>query len=212
MQDNHVAARVLAGVSGEVAGDKRVHLALPAAGSKIARWLEPVLATRKEVQAISFTFGAATILPADLRNVAQKIVEGKITIAMDPARLTKEGAEAEYNSGTNVLTLKRAVDPAVLCRQRCARGGARGAGPQGAKPTPARGRGGGLRRARLVTRQLRREHCAHAGPAWLRGYGAPRTGRRRDKPGRPAIGRRRRGQGPTRNLGIKDITATKDGI
>ena len=65
-----------------------------------------------EVQAISFTFGAATILPADFRDVAQKIVDGKITIAMDPARLTNVGAEAEYDSGTNVLTLKGAVDPA----------------------------------------------------------------------------------------------------
>ena len=65
-----------------------------------------------EVQAISFSFGAATILPADFRDVAQKIVEGKITIAMDAARLTNAGAEAEYDSGTNIMTLKAAVDPA----------------------------------------------------------------------------------------------------
>jgi hypothetical protein len=64
-----------------------------------------------EVQAISFTFGAATILPADFRDLAQKIVEGKITIAMDPVRLSKDGSGAEYNSDTNTLTLKRSVDP-----------------------------------------------------------------------------------------------------
>ena len=65
-----------------------------------------------EVQAISFTFGAATILPADFRDVAQKIDDGNITIVMDRTRLTSMKAEAEYDSGTNVLSLKWPVQPA----------------------------------------------------------------------------------------------------
>ena len=65
-----------------------------------------------EVQAISFTFGAATILPADFWDVAQKIVDGNITIVMDRTRLSSMTAQAEYDSGTNVLSLKWPVQPA----------------------------------------------------------------------------------------------------
>lgn len=87
---------------------------IPAGASVAPAQARPIatLLQSAEVQSISFTFGAATILPADFREVAQTLVDGKITPAMDAARLTREGAGAEYRSDINALTLKAAVDPA----------------------------------------------------------------------------------------------------
>lgn len=64
-----------------------------------------------EVQAINFTFGAATIAPRDFQKVADKLADGSITPAMDTARLTREGADAEYWGDINSIALKAVVDP-----------------------------------------------------------------------------------------------------